>query len=206
MTNFQTKTNDTFTTTDGQIIRYEDIFDGIAAYVRVFAATRGRKMRDEDLEDLFQTACLKAIKYHGSYDPRYANPKTYGSRIAENCANDTLRAYIRQRDVFSDMEKTNKRGQTFDIGETTLYCGAQFETDAEVLTNEAESYIEQKKGSLNENYRYVLDLHDLGLTPKEMAEEIGCTPGAAATLLCRARKALAKSLGRQFLSDYGLCA
>ena len=38
------------------------------------------------------------------------------------------------------------------------------------------------------------------------AEQIGCTPGAAATLLCRARKALARELGRKFLSEYGLCA
>ena len=57
-----------------------------------------------------------------------------------------------------------------------------------------------------ENQRYILDLHLQGLKPKKMAEQIGCTPGAAATLLCRARKALARELGWEFLSEYGYCA
>ena len=40
----------------------------------------------------------------------------------------------------------------------------------------------------------------------EMAELIGCTADAAATLLCRARKALKKVLGSSFLAEYGIAA
>ena len=44
------------------------------------------------------------------------------------------------------------------------------------------------------------------LSPKEMAEIIGCTPSAASTLLCSAKKALTKALGTHFLREYGMCA
>ena len=206
MRKLQTYTTDTFTTSDGQTVRYQDIFDGIAAYVQVFATKGGRGMSDEDLENLFQTACYKAVRYHGSYNPKFASPKTYGSRIAENCAKDALKAYIRQRDTFTSMEMENKDGDTFEPEEVAWFRGDEFEADADVRFKETESLVDEKMDSLNVNYRYILSLHLQGLTPKEMAKEIGCTPGAAATLLCRARKALAKALGTQFLREYGMCA
>lgn len=206
MTNFNTNTTETFTTTDGQTIRYQDIFEGIASYIRVFATRGGSGMSDEDLEDLYQNACYKAVKYHESFNPKFASPKTYGSRIAENCAKDALRGFIRQRDTFTSMEMEGKDGEVYEPECVAWYRGDEFEADAELRSNEAKSYLEQALDSLNENYRYVLELNRQGLTPKEIAEEIGCTPGAAATLLCRGRKAYAKALGRHFLREYGMCA
>ena len=206
MIELNTHTTDTFTTTDGLIIRYQDIFDGIAAFVQVFATKNGKGMSDEDLEDLYQTACLKAVKYHESYNPKYASPKTYGSRIAENCAKDALRAFIRQSGTFTSMEMEGEDGEIYEPESVMGYRGDEFEADAELLSNEAESHIEGSMDSLNVNYRYILELRRKGLTPKEMAEEIGCTPGAVSTLLCRAKKALAKELGTHFLREYGMCA
>lgn len=206
MKNFPTNTNETFTTADGQTVRYQDIFEGIASYIRVFATKGGSGMSDEDLEDLYQTACFKAVKYHKSFNPKFASPKTYGSRIAENCAKDALRGFIRQRDTFTSMEMEGKDGEEFEPESVAWYRGDEFEADADVRANEAKSYIEQALDSLNVNYRYILKLHRQELSPKEMAEIIGCTPSAASTLLCRAKKALTKALGTHFLREYGMCA
>ncbi len=206
MIELNTHTTDTFTTTDGLIIRYQDIFDGIAAYVRVFATKGGKNWRNEDLEDLYQTACLKAIKYHESFKPSLSSPKTFGSRIAENCAKDALKAIARQRSTFSTMEWEDEDGKNFEPKVIAGYRGDEFEADADIRTKEIESYIEEKMDSLSENYRFILDLYRQELKPKKMAEKIGCTPGAAATLLCRARKALVKAFGEEFASEYGLCA
>ena len=206
MRKLHTYTTDTFTTTDGQTIRYQDIFDGIAAFVQVFATKNGKGMSDEDLEDLYQTACLKAVKYHESYNPKYASPKTYGSRIAENCAKDALRAFLRQQGTFTSMEMEGEEGDTYEPESVMGYRGDEFEADAELRSNETKSYIEGTMDLLNANYRHILELKRQGLTPKEMAEEIGCTPSVASTLLCRAKKALAKELGAHFLREYGMCA
>ena len=61
-------------------------------------------------------------------------------------------------------------------------------------------------GSLSENYRFIISLQMEGMKPKKMAELIGCTADAAATLLCRARKALKRMLGTRFLAEYGIAA
>lgn len=47
---------------------------------------------------------------------------------------------------------------------------------------------------------------DEGLKPRHMAEQIGCSAGAASTLLCRARKSVAKGLGKDFFAGYGFAA
>lgn len=44
------------------------------------------------------------------------------------------------------------------------------------------------------------------MKPKKMAEQIGCTADAAATLLHRARKTLKRMLGTRFLAEYGIAA
>jgi RNA polymerase sigma factor (sigma-70 family) len=206
MKKLHTHTTDTFTTNDGLIIRYQDMFDGAADYLQVFATTRGSRMSDEDIEDIYQTACLKIVKYHESYKPQLASPKTFGSRIAENCAKDALKAYIRKRSAFSALEREDEDGKSYEPKILAWYRGNEFEADADVRMNELVSFIKEKMGTLNVNYQTILDLASQDLTPKKMAEEIGCTPGAAATLLCRARKALVKAFGEEFASEYGLCA
>ena len=70
------------------------------------------------------------------------------------------------------------------------------------------SYILDNMAKLGESYRRVLELSLEGYETKEIADLLGCTPGAVYTKLCKARKAFAATLGAEFLSQYGykLCA
>ena len=107
---------------------------------------------------------------------------------------------------FTSLEWENEDGDVFIPSEADGRLGEGFRADSELETSEAISYIEEKMAGLSENLRFVLGLHLQGLKPKKIAEQIGCTPGAASALLFRARKALARELGSEFLSEYGLCA
>lgn len=204
MKTFSTHTTDTFITANGKTIRCEDILDGIAHGVECNGAKYG--MTREDMEDTFQDACYKAWKYRESYRPELSAPKTFGSRIAGNCVKDTLGKVSRHRSRFTSIEVMNEDGDDYQPMSVAGYRGDEYEADREIRTEEAIAFIESKMARLNENQRYILNLHLQGYTPKKIAEEIGCSPSAAATLLCRARKALKRELGSEFLSDYGLCA
>ena len=206
MENINTRTTDTFITADGKTVRYQDVFDGIAANVRVYATKGGKDMSREDLEDTFQNAAFKAIRSHGSFNAALSSPRTYGSRIADNREKDAFRKTMTHACRFTSLEWENEDGDVFIPSEADGRIGEGFRADSELETSEAISYIEEKMAGLSENLRFVLGLHLQGLKPKKIAEQIGCTPGAASALLFRARKALARELGSEFLSEYGLCA
>ena len=80
------------------------------------------------------------------------------------------------------------------------------EASREMESREAIDRINAAMASLSEKFQLVLSLCEDGMKPRHMAELIGCTPDAAATLLCRARKALKNALGSKFLSQYGIAA
>lgn len=205
MKNIHINTTATFTAANGQTVHYEDIFTGIAANIEAYSPKDGWYLREEDKEDLAQDCFLRVVRSHGSYNPALSSPRTYGNRIAENCEKDTFVKAARRAITFVPFELKDEDGEEY-VPTQFSACGEEFEADREAISHEALSYIKEKMASLSESYRQVLELHLKGLKPKKMAERLGCTPSAAATLLCRARKALAKALGRQFLSDYGLCA
>jgi RNA polymerase sigma factor (sigma-70 family) len=204
MMTFSTHTTDTFTTTDGKTVRCEEILEGAAKSVLCNGIKRG--MSREDMEDTFQDACYKAWKYRKSYNPKFSSARTYGSRIADNCGKDKLEKVARLRNHFSSWVAQDKDGDDCVRMSVAGYRGDEYEADRVIRTEEAMAFIESAMARLSENHRYILGLHLKGLKPKKMAEQIGCTSGAAATLLCRARKALARELGREFLSEYGMCA
>lgn len=177
MEKLNTRTTDTFITADGKTARYQDIFDGIAANVRVYGFNDGKGMSREDLEDIFQDAAYKAIRSKGSYDTTRSAPRTYGSRIAGNCEKDAFRKAARRASLFTSLEEENDEGDVIVPTEVaTAFGGGGFEADREVESREALSYIERKIAGLDENYRFILRLHLRGLKPKKMAEVIGCTP------------------------------
>lgn len=74
-----THTNDTFTTTGGKTVRFEDIFVAIDEEVTRYGFRGGQGMTREDLEDLRQDACKKAVVSKGSYDPAKSHdcPQAY---------------------------------------------------------------------------------------------------------------------------------
>jgi RNA polymerase sigma factor (sigma-70 family) len=206
MNGLNTHTTDTFISANGQVVRYEDIFDGIAAFILNYSTKGGSYLSSEDMEDLFQTACMKAIISHKSYNPSICSPRTFGSRIAENCAKDFFRKTMRRKSFFTSLEAMNQEGDEYVPKEILGYRGDEFETDREILFNEAAAYMDKKVKSLNANHQYVLELKASDKKPMEMAEMMDCTPSAASTLLHRARVALKKELGDEFTSEFGLCA
>ena len=199
MENIYTTTNATFTTANGETVSYQEIFDAVRASVEIYGKTGGRLLDAEDLEDLFHDSILKALKYCGKFDPSKAQIKTWASRIAENGQKDAFKRVIKRRVAFEPLESRNWDGDDYidsDIELAAGGCGA----NSEVESSEAMERIHRAIDSLNENQRFILSLH------LHMAELIGCTADAAATLLCRARKALKRALGRTFLAEYGIAA
>lgn len=205
MKNIYTNTNATFTTTNGETVSYQEIFDAVRKSVEIYGQTGGRLLEAEDLEDLFQGSILKALKYCGSFDPSKAQIKTWASRIAENGQRDAFKRVIKRRAAFEPLESHNRDDEEYIDSKIELAVGG-YGADSEVESGEAIERIQRAIDSLNENQRFILSLHLDGLKPRHMAERIGCTPDAAATLLCRARKALKRALGRTFLAEYGFAA
>lgn len=204
MENIYTNTNATFTTANGETVSYQEIFESVRKSVEIYGKAGGRDLSAEELEDLFQDSILKALKYCGAFDSSKSQAKTWASRIAFNAQRDAYREHNKQiakfvhPDTLSDEEELNV--SFFDR------VAGGYSADREVEGNEAVERIMNAIGSLNENYQFIISLQLEGMKPKKMAELIGCTADAAATLLCRARKALKKVLGTRFLAEYGIAA
>ena len=192
-----THTNDTFTTINGKTVRFEDIFVAIDEEVTRYGFRGGRGMSREDLEDLRQDACKKAVVSKGSYDPVKSHdcPQAYGYMIAKRCE-------------INAFQKLIKAMPTEDVETISESCGEEYEADRQLESSENLSFIQDRISGLNESYRTVLELCIKGCKPKKMASILGCTPGAASSRLFKARKALAAALGADFLSEHGykLCA
>ena len=194
MENIYTNTNATFTTANGETVSYQEIFESVRKSVEIYGKAGGRDLSAEELEDLFQDSILKALKYCKRFDPTKAQAKTWANRIAFNA----------QRDAFRER---NKHLARFVCPEAIIdNVPGGYLADREVEGNEAVDRITDAIGSLPENFRFIISLQMEGLKPKKMAELIGCSADAAATLLCRARKALKRALGKRFLSEYGISA
>jgi RNA polymerase sigma factor (sigma-70 family) len=205
MENIYTTTNATFTTANGETVSYQEIFDAMRTSVEIYGKTGGRLLTAEDLEDLFQDSILKALKYGGTFDSSKAQLKTWACRIAENARKDAVRKAFRRRVAFEPLESQNRDGDEYIDSDIELAAGG-YGADYEVESSEALERIQRAIDSLNENHRFILSLQLDGMKPRHMAELIGCTADAAATLLFRARQALKKALGRTFLAEYGIAA
>ena len=201
MENIYTNTNATFTTANGETVSYQEIFESVRKNVEIYGKTGGRDLSAEDLEDLFQDSILKALKYCKKFDPGKAQARTWANRIAINAQRDAFREYNKHIARFvrplAHGEDNEPEGSFFD------YVPGGYAADREVEANEAVDRIMNAISSLKENYQFILFLQMEGMKPKKMAEFIGCSADAAATLLCRARKALKKVLGKSFLADHG---
>lgn len=203
MENIYTTTNATFTTANGETVSYQEIFESVRKSVEIYGKTGGRDLSAEELEDLFQDSILKALKYCGAFDSSKSQAKTWASRIAFNAQRDAYREHNKQIAKFVHPVVIN--GKEDEERECSFFdqIDGGYSADREVEGNEAVERIMNAIGSLNENYQFIISLQLEGMKPKKMAEYIGCTADAAATLLCRARKALKRVLGTRFLSAYG---
>jgi RNA polymerase sigma factor (sigma-70 family) len=202
--NYKTTTDERFVARDGSAVRYQEIFEGIDRTVR----SLGRRMSREDREDLFQDAALGVIRSRAGYDPGLGHrcPQAYGSKAARNCAKDAFARAARRNAAFTTLEVRDEDGEARLPVRISGYRGDEYEADRALETSEATAYIEERILSLNERYRTVIALQRQGLRPRHMAAILGCTPSVASLTLLRARRALARALGADFLSAYGLCA
>lgn len=204
MKNIYTNTNATFTTANGEIVSYQEIFESVRKSVDTYGKAGGRDLSAEELEDLFQDSILKALKYCNRFDPAKAQAKTWANRIAFNAQRDAFREHNKHLARFVRPEALDEDGEPDGSFFDEVSDG--YSADREVEGNEAMDRIENAISSLNENYQFIISLQLEGLKPKKMAELIGCTADAASTLLCRARKTLKRVLGKRFLAEYGIAA
>ena len=204
MENIYTNTNATFTTANGETVSYQEIFESVRKSVETYGKAGGRDLSAEELEDLFQDSILKALKYCNRFDPAKAQAKTWANRIAFNAQRDAFREHNKHLARFVRPEALDEDGEPDGSFFDEVSDG--YSADRKVEGNEAAERIMNAIGSLNENYQFIISLQMEGMKPKKMAELIGCTADAAATLLCRARKALKKVLGKRFLAEYGIAA
>lgn len=201
MENIYTNTNATFTTANGETGSYQEIFESLRKSNEIYCKTSGR---DLSAEDLFQDSTLKALKYCRTFDSSKSQAKTWAGRIAVNAQRDAYREHNKRLVRFVHIPTISDEEEHEETFFDRVPGG--YSADREVEGKEAVDRIMNAIASLNENYQRIISLHLKGMKPKKMAELIGCTADAAATLLCRARKALKKALGTQFLSEYGIAA
>lgn len=205
MENIYTNTKATFTTANGETVSYQEIFESVRKSVEIYEKEGGKDLSAVELEDLFQDSILKALKYCRAFDPNRSQARTWASRIAFNAQRDAFREHNRQIAKFVHPDPLVDKEEEFQESFFDRVAG-DLSADREVEENEAVQRIMDAIGSLNENYQFIISLQLEGMKPMKMAEYIGCTAAAAATLLCRARKALKKALGARFLAEYGIAA
>lgn len=200
---YSTTTDECFVTRDGKTVRYQEILEGID---RVVESIPG--LSREDREDLFQEAALGIIRSRAGFDPERGNrcPQAYGAMAARNCAKDAYAKAGRRGIPLSSLEVQDEDGDTCVPIRIAGYRGDEYEADRALTAEEVRAYVEEKLLSLNERYCTAIRLGRSGLKPRHMAVLLGCTPSVASLTLHRARKALRRALGAEFLSEYGLCA
>jgi len=205
---YKTTTNETFTTRDGRIVRYEEIFEGIGKNVGFYGATGGKDMSKEDLEDIFQDTALKVLSSQENFDldKCHGRPQAYGSRAATFQEYDAFRKAEKYRKTFTSIVRTNEDDEECESQAILGSSGDEYEPDRQLESKEAQAYIWDKMGSLSEKYRRVLELAADGYKPREMAKILGCESQEVSMTLFRARQALKKALGPKFLRRYGCCA
>lgn len=205
--NLGINTTDSFTTADGTVVSYRDIFEGVLTNVNYIAAHGGRTLTREDIQDLAQEAFLKAVMYHNSFKPELSTkPQDFGNRIAENCKRDAFKKVGRRNTRFTSMEVSGQDGDEYVPIRVAGYRGDEFETDRNLEMEELEDRVSGALDTLSESYQMLVTMSLDGLKTGEIAKRLGLDPGNTYTRLCRAKKALRKALGTDFMDDFELCA
>lgn len=218
-----TSTNVTITTKDGSTVRFEDILEGIHKNVEIYGFKGGSELSKEDLEDIFQNAAMKAWRASQGFDLAKCHgcPQAYGYKVATLVERDAYKKAVTHSVHFkplSSVKSKNKDGKEYEsLLDTPMPKGkySDKELNAERCTHSAENDVVSKENvarimdamdSLNDRYATVIRLTSQGYKPREIAKILGEEPSVVTTTLFRARAALKRALGREFLSEFGLCA
>ncbi|HAK23037.1 MAG TPA: hypothetical protein DCM58_07120 [Desulfovibrio sp.] len=205
--NLGINTTDSFTTADGTVVSYRDIFEGILTNANYVAAHGGRRLTREDIQDLAQEAFLKAVMYHNSFKPELsAKPQDFGNRIAENCKMDAFHKVGRHNAKFTSLEVSDPDGDEYVPDTVAFYRSDEFGADRNLEIEELEDRVSEALDTLGEFQQMLVTMSLDGLKTGEIAKRLGLNPGNTYTRLCRAKKALRKALGTDFMDDFELCA
>lgn len=208
---FHTTTNASFTTSDGRIVRLEPVFEGIGKTVDHYAHMGKNGLSSEtlkDLQDAAQDAAVKVLENVDRFDldKCHGRPQAFGQCVAKSKVLDAFDKADRHRKTFTPLVRTNQDGEEEESQVILDLVGDEFGPERQIESQENMSYIMDKMNSLNDRYRRVIQLKADGYKTREIAKILGCTTQEASMTLCRARQAMKKALGREFLSEFRIGA
>lgn len=141
----------------------------------------------QDAEDAVQEAMLQAWKGRANYDPAKGSLKGWVLGIVNNICKDAQAGrYRRAASEFPD-PYPDRLAEPEDL------------TPAVDLLLDTRSAF----GGLSPMQRQVMELVEQGLTYREIAEELGSTPGSVKVLAHQARRALRRALKETYQDEGG---
>lgn len=178
-----------------------EVYDIARRSVEVCARSKGWYLRAIEIDDVIQDTVIKAFQYWNTFNPERAQLKTWVSRIAVQRLSDALK----KEKGLTPLEYHSKEGDSYIRFDRTYDVG--YEADRGLESYETMESISEAINSIPGNQKRILELSlDEDLKPRQMAERVGCSADAAAVLLCRARKAVRKRLGHEFMDEQGFAA
>lgn len=172
-----------------------------------YARTGGRYLTKEDLEELNSKTIEKILESLHTYDPTKSKLSTWVSKLARNCQVDAFREAKKRRSMFVSYDSTYVDEEGDEHIDSSIECAMSgFEADRELESREAVSHILLVLDTLNPKQREVVDLTMDEVKPRQMADQLGCSPNAAATRLCKARQNVKQRLGEDFFADNDFAA
>lgn len=205
MKNFYDNTNATYMTEKGEIILGQDIIDAAATAAEILYRKNRKRVPTLEMSDLFSETVCRAIAGIRRFDSDRACLKTWVSRIALNYLIDFEGREKRRTSLFCSSSEVDERGEDYVSPQIAGYRGDEFEADRDLRTKETLDEIDGSVAKQPESRRMVLKLAADGFKPREIAEITGWDANKVSVLLCRGRKALARSLSGT-LKEMGIAA
>lgn len=186
MTYSDSRNNSTFKSKDGKEIHYSVLINVVDSYLP-YIKSRHHIMDTSLLDDIRQDALMKIVRSAGSYDSTKGTPDVWARRIARNCAIDAFK--YNSHNVHSVPELCDE-----NHGPDYIISGREgFERIFNLI-----------KSLKNEKFRIALTMKSSGNDNAEIAKVLGTSVKNATTIVCRARAALKKKLGKEYLSMFGI--
>lgn len=159
----------------------------------------------EDIEDMVQDVAMKVWRSLDGYDPTRSKFSTWVGRISVNCVKDAIDYKMKRIGIsesmyvmstgdkeeldFSELGDNSRRISPEAWSATSCYAA-----DREVERKDSELGVWREAHRLGDKNERVIRLLAGGYATKEIAAVEGWTPNAAATRVCRARRALKAAL------------
>ena len=155
----------------------------------------------EELEDIAADTACKAVQYLESYDPDKKGLFSWEYKIAMNCVKDAVAYKLKRMNIShslyemsGDFEEVNltevvtdkKKGVCREMDELLDEDRADRDLDRKEFFKAVKCCTDKLSGKNKAFYEMMVE----GFKPKRMAEETGCTAGAASMRVFKIRKEL----------------